>query len=78
MNQYITPKLEQSALSSALPKWKTLASYLAAVISAAIVTLLSCSCTAGIVIGRNQKQHQENNVQTRADSAHVSPTITIR
>ncbi len=33
---------------------------------------------AGLVIGKNQRQQQENNISTRADSSHFVPTITIR
>lgn len=52
--------------------------YLAVAICSAIVSYLTASCTAGLVIGHNQRQHQENNISTRVDSTHVAPTITIR
>ena len=52
--------------------------YLVVAVCSAIVTYLTSSCTAGLVIGHNQRQQQENNISTRADSAHVVPTITIR
>lgn len=42
------------------------------------VTFLSSSCTAGLVIGKNQRQHQENNISTKVDSTYYVPTITIR
>ncbi len=52
--------------------------YLIVAICSAVVTFLSSSCTAGLVIGKNQRQHQENNISTRADSSRFVPTITIR
>lgn len=52
--------------------------YLVVAVCSAVVTFLSNSCTAGLVIGKNQRQHQENNISTRADSSHFVPTITIR
>lgn len=52
--------------------------YLAVAVWLAIVTYLTASCTAGLVIEHNQRQHQENNISTRVDSAHVAPTIIIR
>lgn len=51
--------------------------YLIVAVCSAVVTFLSNSCTAGLVIGKNQRQHQENNISTRADSSHFVPTITI-
>ncbi|MGO5017386.1 hypothetical protein ACTQ3T_11405 [Segatella copri] len=52
--------------------------YLIVAVCSAIVTFLTSSCTAGLVIGKNQRQQQENNISTRADSSHFVPTITIR
>ena len=52
--------------------------YLAVALCSAIVAYFTASCTAGLVIGHNQRQQQENNISTRVDSAHVAPTITIR
>lgn len=52
--------------------------YLAVAVCSAIVTYPTASCTAGLVIEHNQRQHQENNISTRVDSAHVAPTIIIR
>ena len=52
--------------------------YLIVAICSAIVTFLSSSCTAGLVIGKNQRQHQENNISTKVDSTYCVPTITIR
>ena len=52
--------------------------YLAVALCSAIVSYLTASCTAGLVIGHNQRQHQENNVSTRVDSTRVAPSITIR
>ena len=52
--------------------------YLIVAVCSAVVTFLSNSCTAGLVIGKNQRQHQENNISTRADSSHFVPTFTIR
>ena len=52
--------------------------YLIVAVCSAVVTFLSNSGTAGLVIGKNQRQHQENNISTRADSSHFVPTITIR
>ncbi len=51
--------------------------YLIVAICSAIVTFLSSSCTAGLVIGKNQRQHQENNISTKVDSTYYVPTITI-
>lgn len=47
--------------------------YLVVALCSAIVAYLTASCTAGLVIGHNQRQHQENNISTRVDSAHVAP-----
>ena len=52
--------------------------YLIVAICSAIVTFLSSSCTAGLVIGKNQRQHQENNISTKVDSTYYVQTITIR
>ncbi len=52
--------------------------YLVVAVCSAIVTFLTTSCTAGLVIGKNQRQQQENNISTRADSTQIVPTITIR
>ena len=52
--------------------------YLIVAICSAIVTFLSSSCTAGLVIGKNQRQHLENNISTKVDSTYYVPTITIR
>ena len=52
--------------------------YLVVALCSAIVAYLTASCTAGLVIGHTQRQHPENNISTRVDSAHVAPTITIR
>ena len=52
--------------------------YLIVAICSAIVTFLSSSCTAGLVIGKNQRQHQENNISTKVDSTYYVPTITIK
>ena len=58
--------------------WKAFIRYLVVAVCFAIVTFLSSSCTAGLVIGKNQRQQQENNISTKADSSHFVPTITIR
>ena len=58
--------------------WKAFIRYLVVAVCSAIVTFLSSSCTAGLVIGKNQRQQQENNISTKADSSHFVPTITIR
>ena len=58
--------------------WNAFIRYLVVAICSAIVTFLSSSCTAGLVIGKNQRQQQENNISTKADSSHFVPTITIR
>ena len=57
---------------------KAFIKYLIVAVCSAIVTFLPSSCTAGLVIGKNQRQQQENNSSTRADSSHFVPTITIR
>ena len=57
---------------------KAFLKYLAVAVCSAIVTFLSSSCTAGLVIGKNQRQQQENNITTRTDSTQFVPTITIR
>ena len=59
------------------PNMKAFIKYLIVAVCSAIVTFLTSSCTAGLVIGKNQRQ-QENNITTRADSSHFVPTITIR
>ena len=56
---------------------KAFIKYLIVAVCSAIITFLTSSCTAGLVIGKNQRQ-QENNITTRADSSHFVPTITIR
>ena len=58
--------------------WKAFARYLVVAIASAIVTFLTSSCTSGLVIGKNQRQQQENNISTKADSSNWVPTITIR
>ena len=60
------------------PNMKAFIRYLIVAICSAIVTFLSSSCTAGLVIGKNQRQHQENNISTKVDSTYYVPTITIR
>lgn len=57
---------------------KAFIKYLIVAVCSAIVTFLTSSCTAGLVIGKNQRQQQENNISTMADSSHFVPTITIR
>lgn len=57
---------------------KAFIKYLIVAICSAIVTWLTSSCTAGLVIGKNQRQQQENNITTRTDSTNFVPTITIR
>ena len=57
---------------------KAFVRYLVVAVCSAIVTFLTTSCTAGLVIGKNQRQQQENNISTRADSTQFVPTITIR
>ena len=57
---------------------KAFIKYLIVAVCSAIVTFLTSSCTEGLVIGKNQRQQQENNISTRADSSHFVPTITIR
>ena len=52
--------------------------YLLVAVCSAVVTYLTSSCTAGLVIGKNQRQQQENNISTRTDSTQFVPTITIR
>lgn len=46
---------------------KAFIKYLIVAVCSAIVTFLTSSCTAGLVIGKNQRQQQENNISTRAD-----------
>ena len=57
---------------------KAFIKYLIVAVCSAIVTYLTSSCTAGLVIGKNQRQQQENNISTRADSSHFVPTIASR
>ena len=57
---------------------KAFIKYLSVAVCSAIVTFLTSSCTAGLVIGKNQRQQQENNISKRADSSHFVHTITIR
>lgn len=57
---------------------KAFIKYLVVALCSAIATFLTSSCTAGLVIGHNQRQQQENNISTKADSTHIVPTITIR
>lgn len=59
-------------------RMKDFIKYLIVAICSAIVTFLTSSCTAGLVIGKNQRQQQENNISTRTDSTQFVPTITIR
>ena len=60
------------------PSWRALIKYLIVAVCSALVTFLTSSCTAGLVIGKNQRQQQENNISTRIDSSHFVPTISIR
>ena len=76
-------KKEEAKLSRGQKKimnqnMKAFIRYLIVAICSAIVTFLSSSCTAGLVIGKNQRQHQENNISTKVDSTYYVPTITIR
>ena len=57
---------------------KAFVRYLVVAVCSAIVTFLTTSCTAGLVIGKNQRQQQENNISTKTDSTQFVPTITIR
>lgn len=86
-NETKTPSLETSRFASELSRgqkkimnqnMKAFIRYLIVAICSAIVTFLSSSCTAGLVIGKNQRQHQENNISTKVDSTYYVPTITIR
>ncbi len=52
--------------------------YLIVAVCSAVTTFLTTSCTAGLVIGHNQRQQQENNISTKTDSTQIVPTITIR
>ncbi len=58
--------------------WKSFIRYLVVAVCSAIVTFLTSSCTAGLVIGKNQRQQQENNISTKTDSTTFVPSITIR
>lgn len=58
--------------------WRALVRYLIVAVCGGLVTFLTSSCTAGLVIGKNQRQQQENNISTRIDSSHFVPTISIR
>ena len=58
--------------------WKAFIRYLIVALCSAVATFLTSSCTAGLVIGKNQRQQQENNIHTKADSAQIVPSITIR
>ena len=87
-NETKTPSLETSRFAKAKlsrgqkkimnQNMKAFIRYLIVAICSAIVTFLSSSCTAGLVIGKNQRQHQENNISTKVDSTYYVPTITIR
>ena len=44
----------------------------------AFIKYLIVAVCSAIVTGKNQRQQQENNISTRADSSHFVPTITIR
>ena len=57
---------------------KAFIKYLIVAVCSAIVTFLTNSCTAELVIGKNQRQQQEDDISTGADSSHFVPTITIR
>ncbi len=59
-------------------KMKAFIRYLVVAVCSAVVTFLTSSCTAGLVIGKNQRQQQENNISTKTDSTQFVPTITIR
>ncbi len=59
-------------------KMKAFIRYLVVAVCSAVVTFLTSSCTAGLVIGKNQRQQQENNITTKTDSTQIVPTITIR
>lgn len=71
-------KLSRGAEKIMNQNMKAFIRYLIVAICSAIVTFLSSSCTAGLVIGKNQRQHQENNISTKVDSTYCVPTITIR
>ena len=71
-------KLSRGQKKNMNQNMKAFIRYLIVAICSAIVTFLSSSCTAGLVIGKNQRQHQENNISTKVDSTYYVPTITIR
>lgn len=58
--------------------WKKFLKYLIAAIAGAITSYFSASCTAGVVIGSNQRQYQEQTVTTNIDSLSKLPTLQIR
>lgn len=71
-------KLNRGQKKNMNQNMKAFIRYLIVAICSAIVTFLSSSCTAGLVIGKNQRKHQENNISTKVDSTYCVPTITIR
>ena len=71
-------KLSRGQKKNMNQNMKAFIRYLIVAICSAIVTFLSSSCTAGLVIGKNQRQHQENNISTEVDSTYYVSTITIR
>lgn len=42
-----------------------------------VVVCLFSSCSAGLVIGRSNRQYQETKTSVNADSAKFVPSITI-
>lgn len=42
-----------------------------------VVMCLFSSCSAGLVIGRSNKQYQETKTSVNADSSRFVPSITI-
>lgn len=57
--------------------YKDFIKYLIIALCSAVVTFFS-SCTAGVVIGHNQKQYQEQTISTSVDSSRIVPTLQIR
>ena len=53
---------------------KAFIKYLIVAVCSAIVTFLTSSCTAGLVIGKNPRLQQENTISTRDDSSPISYT----
>lgn len=52
--------------------------YLLTALLGAAASYLSSSCTMGMVVGSHQTQKQYQEITTKSDSTHFTPTLQIK